>query len=357
MLLLIKLWIANVNSLVGSVTQENMTDPIVFHPFGIYDGTWFVYILRCGDGSLYTGITNHLRDRIHNHINSKGAKYTRGRGPFSLVWSRACETETIARKEEARIKKLSKSQKEAMLTWASTNPKLVKFNELLRIYLEICPPPPENISEFDILHLNAMSSLGTFDIDRICSLFGINKEVFIHMKEVPNFMNILTPMYIRDYAVNQFAWAVPTEEAIQKTISFGPLVEMGAGTGYWGKAIEICGGDVICFDRFPPPDGFNVWHSNGKLYREVLKGFPKQLKDFPDRTLFLCWPPHGDDMAIECLQYWKGRYLIHIGEIGGCTANDEFYTKLEEEFECIDQLLIPQWPGIRDSLTVWKRND
>ena len=77
---------------------------------------WIVYMLRCRDGSLYTGITTQLSDRIEKHNSGTGAKYTRGRGPVTLVWSRAVKNGTAARKREAEIKRRSRRSKEQMLS-------------------------------------------------------------------------------------------------------------------------------------------------------------------------------------------------------------------------------------------------
>ena len=73
---------------------------------------WTVYLLRCGDHSLYTGICKDLQKRVDQHNAGTGAKYTRGRGPCKIAWSKTGFTESEARKEEARLKRLSKAQKE-----------------------------------------------------------------------------------------------------------------------------------------------------------------------------------------------------------------------------------------------------
>jgi putative endonuclease len=76
---------------------------------------WIVYILRCADNSLYTGITNDLSGRILKHTKGIGAKYTRSRGPFELVYSEQCATKSQALKREAKIKSLSREQKIALI--------------------------------------------------------------------------------------------------------------------------------------------------------------------------------------------------------------------------------------------------
>ena len=72
---------------------------------------WFVYILLCVDGTLYTGITNDIKKRLLAHEKGKGAKYTKGRGPFKLIYKDRLNTLSLALKEEIKIKKLTKIQK------------------------------------------------------------------------------------------------------------------------------------------------------------------------------------------------------------------------------------------------------
>lgn len=76
----------------------------------------YVYIIRCGDNSLYTGWTTNLEKRFQNHKDGKGAKYTRGRGPLELVYFEEFEDKKIAMKREYEIKKLSKTQKELLIS-------------------------------------------------------------------------------------------------------------------------------------------------------------------------------------------------------------------------------------------------
>lgn len=75
----------------------------------------FVYILRCNDNSLYTGYTNNLYERLKTHNSGKGAKYTRARLPVKLVYYKRVDSKSWALKLEARIKKLTKKEKEALV--------------------------------------------------------------------------------------------------------------------------------------------------------------------------------------------------------------------------------------------------
>ena len=76
---------------------------------------WKLYILRCGDGSLYTGITVDVEARLAQHRDGTGAKYTRGRGPLELVYVEDCEDHSQALKRELAIKALSKNEKQALI--------------------------------------------------------------------------------------------------------------------------------------------------------------------------------------------------------------------------------------------------
>ena len=73
--------------------------------------TWKLYILRCGDGSLYTGITTDVDKRLEAHRRGKGAKYTRGRGPLELVYWEDCGDHSAALKRELEIKALPREEK------------------------------------------------------------------------------------------------------------------------------------------------------------------------------------------------------------------------------------------------------
>jgi len=75
----------------------------------------YVYILECGDNTLYTGWTNNLNKRIQTHAEGKGAKYTRGRLPVKLVYFEKFEDKISAQKREYAIKKLSKENKLKLL--------------------------------------------------------------------------------------------------------------------------------------------------------------------------------------------------------------------------------------------------
>lgn len=82
---------------------------------------WYLYILRCKDNTLYTGITTDVEKRLEAHRSGKGAKYTRGRAPLELVYRETCGSHSDALKREAEIKKFSRQAKELLVkSWVDS---------------------------------------------------------------------------------------------------------------------------------------------------------------------------------------------------------------------------------------------
>ena len=79
------------------------------------ESQWYLYILRCKDNTLYTGITTDVEKRLEAHRTGKGAKYTRGRSPLELVYREDCGDHSTALKREAEIKRLTRKEKELLV--------------------------------------------------------------------------------------------------------------------------------------------------------------------------------------------------------------------------------------------------
>ncbi|MDO8583736.1 MAG: GIY-YIG nuclease family protein [bacterium] len=77
---------------------------------------WFVYIVRCSDDSLYTGISNDIKARVKRHNDGQGAKYTRSRRPVKLMLKERMKTASAARKREYEIKTWNKVKKEKLVS-------------------------------------------------------------------------------------------------------------------------------------------------------------------------------------------------------------------------------------------------
>lgn len=157
----------------------------------------------------------------------------------------------------------------------------------------------------------------------------------------------------RQRAVRAYSWAVPTGEVI-RILARQPIVEIGAGTGYWAKLIAEAGGDVVAYD----PDPHRNAYVDGEHF-PVRKGGTRWVAQHADRALFLCWPPYDDGVAALALRTYRkagGKKLFYVGEWRyGCTANNQFFDELEKYWICNECLSIPNWDGIHDKFNVYER--
>ncbi|MDY3782482.1 MAG: GIY-YIG nuclease family protein [Candidatus Faecousia sp.] len=83
--------------------------------------SWELYILRCGDGTLYTGIARDAEKRLEVHRSGKGTKYTRGRGPLQIVYRERCPDHGTALRREYAIKQLSRDEKERLILQSASS--------------------------------------------------------------------------------------------------------------------------------------------------------------------------------------------------------------------------------------------
>jgi predicted GIY-YIG superfamily endonuclease len=77
---------------------------------------WWLYVVKCRDGTLYTGITTDLARRVAAHCAGKAARYTRGRGPVELVYRERCGRQGDALRREAQVKRLSRAGKQRLVS-------------------------------------------------------------------------------------------------------------------------------------------------------------------------------------------------------------------------------------------------
>ncbi len=155
----------------------------------------------------------------------------------------------------------------------------------------------------------------------------------------------------REGLVKKYAWAIPDKGAIEIIKKYGPIVEIGAGTGYWSYLMRQVGIDVVSYDQKP----YNNHFCEGQ-WAEVKKGSGSKASLHSDRTLLLCWPPMSN-MASQSLNAYQGNTVIYIGEShGGCTADDKFFEEIHKNWKDVEEYGVPQWPGLHDWLNVYKRN-
>jgi hypothetical protein len=166
----------------------------------------------------------------------------------------------------------------------------------------------------------------------------------------------------RPIGTMRYSYAIPDDTALNLLAVRAPIIEIGAGTGYWAYLLRQRGVDVLAFDAVPPRTDAhaNTFHRNdlavGTIWTEVVTGGPEQAAAHPDRTLFLCWPPPGDPMAADALAVYHGQCVIFIGEWNPKTAADEaFFAALEESWELEQVYELPRWFGMKDRLSIWVR--
>jgi hypothetical protein len=175
-------------------------------------------------------------------------------------------------------------------------------------------------------------------------------------------INAVSVREMRDHLRARYAYAIPNDKALKLLVRFAPLVEIGAGVGYWCHLLRERGVDIIAYDQKPPKDTthrngyFNYGGTVGTLWTDVRYGTAVKAREHPDRTLFLCWPPYDESMAAKALGYYAGSTVAYVGEgRGGCTGDTRFHNTLEREWEEVDSCRIPQWDGIHDALVIYQR--
>lgn len=162
----------------------------------------------------------------------------------------------------------------------------------------------------------------------------------------------------RKALVGKYSWAVPCRAALDAIAKLSPLVEVGAGTGYWTWLLRKLRADVLAFDQHPPTVNAkkNNWHPETEQFVSVQPGGPEVVSDYPDRTLFLCWPPYADPFAVNCLRRYRGNRFAFVGENdGGCTGCEEFWSMIRTDWDAETEIDLPQWLGIHDYLTVFHK--
>lgn len=146
----------------------------------------------------------------------------------------------------------------------------------------------------------------------------------------------------------KYSFAIPNEEAIEEIVKYSPLIEIGAGSGYWAYLINKKGGDIITFD--------NKRREYDKYWYNVNYGNTNKVKEYPERTLFLCWPENEDSMGFDSIKNSISETVILIGEKNGCTGSKGMDSLLRRNYTLEKHISIPQWMCNRDRLTIYSKN-
>jgi hypothetical protein len=186
---------------------------------------------------------------------------------------------------------------------------------------------------------------------------------------------------MRGLMIHRYAFAVPCEEGLACIARYAPIVEMGAGNGYWARCLRDRGVDVVAYDemgdqwrtyfhpavleeaesRLPSGSRLKVVKpaedgTEPRLWTEVLRGGPERLTEHPDRTLVLCWPDPWSGMDQASVRAYRGDHLVYVGERGrGGPGSDGFRRLLRAQWREVERVPLPQWDRCDDQLTVYER--
>lgn len=154
--------------------------------------------------------------------------------------------------------------------------------------------------------------------------------------------------------VQHYAWAIPNHDAIKAIVDCGPILEIGCGNGYWASLIAQMGGDIIATDPRDKNFSFDCeWFTVER--RNALEAVTMYGRD---RALLSIWPSYNEHWCYDALVAYPGDTFIYVGEGGwGCTGDDALHALREDEtkWKEIKSVRIPQWDGIHDYLTIYKR--
>lgn len=160
----------------------------------------------------------------------------------------------------------------------------------------------------------------------------------------------------RYFFTNNLSWAIPTIHAIKSIVEFADsdqILEIACGLGLWAGMIEACGGNIITSDPFT---SHNTSQDKCFLSNVHLLDAVTAVKTFETNVLFVCWPSYDSSYAHDALKEFKGNKLVYIGEgYSGCTADDNFHELLQREWKLVNNVQIPCWWGIHDSLNMLER--
>ncbi|HEY6468597.1 MAG TPA: hypothetical protein VI434_02410 [Candidatus Dormibacteraeota bacterium] len=162
---------------------------------------------------------------------------------------------------------------------------------------------------------------------------------------------------VRVALAQRYSYVVPDAHSLEVLRTLEPIIEIGAGTGYWASRLIAEGVDIVAFDQAPPDgDRPNRYHAPSPTWTEVRHGDQTVLRDYSDRTLFLCWAPLFSSLG-DSLTYYAGSTVACIGDGGHRTTRLQ---SLNADFTCVSVHpvhAIDPAPDAVATLSVWRRRN
>lgn len=144
----------------------------------------------------------------------------------------------------------------------------------------------------------------------------------------------------RQELVEEYGWSIPNEEVLTYIANaFSEIAEIGAGEGYWASLLDKRGVTVHAFD----PETEQTWYDVRRASLDTVENYVE------DNPTLLVWPPANDSLAVDVLDA-RPSHLLYVGEQrDGCTANDEFFDRLTNEYEPVHKVELPSYVGVDDN--------
>lgn len=321
---------------------------------------WYIYILECENGSYYTGITRDMTRRFLEHRRgTSGSKFTRSFRPVRIAgcWV-VDDSRGAAQRMELLIKSMDRAAKDSLII----NPESLVALARAR-GIDAIPRPATVSSEARSSDTDRHDITGYVTSKRDASIQNpYLEEALALVREARGMARDELELFLarrRPDLVSRYAFSIPTLDVLEPVAALSPLVEIGAGTGYWAMCLSGAGADIIAYDRRPPGDEppgawdeANQWFDD--IWFPVSEGDETMAGRLADRTLFLCWPPLYDPMAAGALRRYRdagGKTLVFIGCPGGC-GDDEFYAELASIKPELSMDLW-SWPGIKEKMIIY----
>lgn len=150
---------------------------------------------------------------------------------------------------------------------------------------------------------------------------------------------------------------MPNGEALSELIGISPVVDFGAGTGYWVQLLRERGAEAVALDSHPPSSVKNEYHGRAGQFCDVATGDASLLASRKERTLLICYPPAEGSMAVEAVRGFAGEFVAHVGEFAGDTGTKELENELLRSGRWLahKRIDLPNWPNTAYSLVIFRR--
>lgn len=164
------------------------------------------------------------------------------------------------------------------------------------------------------------------------------------------------PAAYRLLLAQRYSYVLAERLLLEAVRRYSPLVEIGAGTGYWAYRLRLIGADIVAYDQAPAGGSReNRYHPDIRAWTEVKEADAAVLARHRDRALFICWPPAYSALW-ESLRFYRGEVVVYLGDWGGRTARLAGLDRWFEQVEAHPATALDPAPDRPAMLTVWRRS-